>query len=432
MSRFRLYPTSAQQQQMLQHCAHARYVWNLALEVTNTYRKGGARTARPPRFAALCRMLTQARRTDTSDLDAESAAEFAWVASGNTDVQQQALKDFDQAISNFLGGSHGYPKWRKKHRNEGFRVIGTGRVPAYTATGEPLLNAKGKQVMHRKALVQKLNRKWGQVKVPGCGWVKFRLTRRELPDAKSLRITYRDGLWHVAFATLPDPVPEPGDGSVVGVDRGVAITAALSDGRMLNCPQPSTKEKARRRKHERRAARAPKNSPAKAAEYAKVARLKAKEVARRKDWVEKTSTMLARSFDTVRFEDLKVKNMTASAKGTAEQPGSRVRQKSGLNRAILAQGWGMLRQRTGHKAPGRVQDVPARNTSLRCSDCQWIDKNSRQNQARFVCTRCGFSCNTDLNASNNVAAGQDASPAPLGVCAGGVIPRPRSSAREPQ
>ncbi|GAA1103131.1 hypothetical protein GCM10009642_47100 [Nocardiopsis metallicus] len=223
---------------MLDHCAHARYVWNLALEVNSTYRKGGARVSKPPRFAAMSRMLTQVRQTDTSDLDSESAAEYSWVASGNVVIQQQALKDFDQAISNFLGGSHGYLKWRKKYRNEGFRLIGTGRVPAFTSEGEPLLNAKGKQVMHRKALVRKLNRKWDQVKVPGCGWVRFRLARRELPDAKSLRITHRDGLWHVAFATLPDPIPGPGDGSVVGVDRGVAITAALSDGRIGVIPRP--------------------------------------------------------------------------------------------------------------------------------------------------------------------------------------------------
>ncbi len=417
---------------MLSHCAHARYVWNLALEVNNSYRKGGARTGKPPRFASMTRLLTEVRSTETVGMDPESAEEFAWVASGNATIQQQALKDFDQAISNFLNGTHGYPKWRKKHRNEGFRVIGEGRTLAYSPEGQPLLNAKGKQVMHRKVSVHKLNRKWGQVRVPGCGWVRFRLTRRELPDAKSFRITYRHGQWHVAFALVPNPIPAPGDGSVVGIDRGVAITAALSDGRKLNCPQPSTKERARRRKHERRASRAPRNSPATAAEYTKVARLKAREAAQRKDWVEKTSTMLARTFDTVRFEDLKIKNMTASAKGTAEEPGRRVRQKSGLNRAILAQGWGMLRQRTGHKAHGRVQDVPARNTSLRCSDCHWVDKNSRQSQAEFVCTHCGFTCNADTNSSLNVAAGQDTSPAPHKVRAGGVIPLPRSSTREPQ
>ncbi|MGW1749922.1 hypothetical protein ACWCRD_30770 [Streptomyces sp. NPDC002092] len=79
--------------------------------------------------------------------------------------------------------------------------------------------------------------------------------------------------------------------------------------------------------------------------------------------------MLARTCDLVRFEKLNIKNMTASAKGTVEQSGKNVRQKAGLNRAILAQGWGLLRQRTQDKAPGRVEDVPAPFTSLRCSAC---------------------------------------------------------------
>ena len=48
-----------------------------------------------------------------------------------------------------------------------------------------------------------------------------------------------------------------------------------------------------------------------------------------------------------------------------------------------------------HKAPGRVEDVPAPYTSLRCSACGWIDKNSRKSQAEFVCSFCGFTCNAD-------------------------------------
>lgn len=83
---------------------------------------------------------------------------------------------------------------------------------------------------------------------------------------------------------------------MVGIDRGGAVTAALSDGRMLNCPQPSRRERALRRKHERRAARAPRNSPAKKVEYAKVGRFNAKEAARRKDWAEKAFIRLARTF----------------------------------------------------------------------------------------------------------------------------------------
>ena len=172
------------------------------------------------------------------------------------------------------------------------------------------------------------------------------------------------------------------------------------------------------RKAQRRAARAPRHSAAEATEYATVARLWVREADIRKDWCEKTSTDLARRFDVIRFEDLRIKNMTRSAKGTVENPGKNIRQKAGLNREIMRSGWGMLAARTEQKAPGRVEKVKAAYTSLRCSDCGWIDKNSRESQAGFVCTNCGFTCNADINAAINVAAGY----------AGGTPP----SVREPQ
>ncbi|MCX4855846.1 RNA-guided endonuclease InsQ/TnpB family protein [Streptomyces canus] len=419
MSRFRMYPTPQQEEQMLLHCAHARYVWNLAVEQHSHWHKG--RTSAPG-FAEQCKQLTEARRVSQ------------WLESGNADVQQQALKDFAQAKQARFTTGFGEPTWRKKHVHEGFRVIGTDRVPEFEADGSPKLNAKGKQVMSRSVVVQKLNRRWARVKVPGCGWVRFRLTRAELPQAKTFRVTLRNGQWHIAFAVIPEPIAAPGTGEVIGIDRGVKITAALSDGRKLNCPQLTVKERAQIRKHERRAARAPKGSAHKAAEYAKVARLKAREVNRRKDWSEKKSTMLARTYDLVRFEKLNIKNMTASAKGTVEQPGKKVRQKAGLNRAILAQGWGLLRQRTEHKAPGRIQDIPAPYTSLRCSACGWIEKKSRKSQADFECVSCGFTCNADTNAATNVAAGQGGIPRPRrSAGAGGVTTASgRSNAREPQ
>ncbi|MCZ4511418.1 transposase [Streptomyces sp. ActVer] len=418
MSRFRMYPTTAQEVVMREHCAHARYVWNLAVE-QHSHWKPGRKSA--PGFAEQCRQLTEARRAN------------GWLGAGNADVQQQALKDFSKAKNARFTSGFGEPTWRKKFGHEGFRVIGTDRVPEFETGGAPKLNAKGKQVMGRSVVVQKLSRRWAQVKVPGCGWVRFRLTRPQLSAAKTFRVTSRNGQWHIAFAVVPEPIAAPGTGEVIGIDRGVKITAALSDGRKLNCPQLTAKEQAQIRKHQRRAARAPKGSGAKTAEYAKVARLKAREADRRKDWCEKTSTMLARTCDLVRFEKLNIKNMTASAEGTVERPGKRVKQKAGLNRAILAQGWGLLRQRTEHKAPGRVEDVPAPYTSLRCSACGWIDKNSRKSQAGFVCSFCGFTCNADTNAAANVAAGQGGIPRPRRTAgAGGATPRKGSSVREPQ
>jgi transposase len=269
-----MYPTPQQEQTMLLHCAHARYVWNLAVE-QHSHWKPGRKAA--PGFAEQCRQLTEARR------------ENEWLGAGNADVQQQALKDFAKAKNAKFTSGFGEPTWRKKFKHEGFRVIGTDRVPECEADGSPKLNAKtGKQVMGRSVVVQKLNRKWAQVKVPGCGWVRFRLTRRELPDAKTFRVTLNNGQWHIAFAVIPEPIDAPGTGEVIGIDRGVTITAALSDGRKLNCPQLTTKERAQIRKHQRRAARAPKDSDLKTAEKAKVARLKAREANRRKDWCDKT------------------------------------------------------------------------------------------------------------------------------------------------
>lgn len=376
------------------HCGHARFVWNLAVEQQSwwTPYRGKA-----PNHVERNRQLTEAR------------ADNEWLAAGSVKVQQQALRDFDQAMRNFFGGSHRPPTFRRRGQSEGFRIVG------------------------RQAKIQKLNRKWSRCWVPKVGWVKLRRSR-EIPEFKSYRVTKdRAGRWHLALAVKPEPIAAPANAEVIGVDRGVAITAALSDGRKLRCPALTKRERARLRKAQRRAERAPKGSDAKKVEYVKVARLKALEADRRKDWVEKTSTRLARGYDLIRFEKLNIVTMTASAKGTIDEPGRNVRQKAGLNRVILAQGWGMLRTRTEDKAPGRVEDVPAPFTSLRCSACGWIEKKSRESQAVFSCVHCGFTCNADINAAINVAAGQPvAKRAGSRTRAGGTTTRKRPNVREPQ
>lgn len=86
-------------------------------------------------------------------------------------------------------------------------------------------------------VVRKLNRRWARVKVPGCGWVRFRLTRAGLPVAKTFRVTSRNNKWHIGFAVTPEPAEASGTDSIVGIGRGVTITAAPSDGRKPNRPQ---------------------------------------------------------------------------------------------------------------------------------------------------------------------------------------------------
>jgi transposase len=179
---------------------------------------------------------------------------------------------------------------------------------------------------------------------------------------------------------------------------------ALSTGERTSPAGLRPKEVERLLRLHRRFARAGRGSNRQARLKAQIAQLKAREVDRRKDWTEKTSTGLARRFDTVHVEDLNVQGMTRSARGTISTPGRRVRQKAGLNRGILASGWGQMVERLEHKAPGRVVRVNPAYTSQTCHACKHIAAASRESQSRFRCVACGHQDNADVNAARNIAS----------------------------
>ena len=370
MSRYRLLPSPAQEAVLRDHCAHARYVWNLAVEQHAHWRPGRAGA---PGYLEQCRQLTAAR------------AGYPWLAAGSQMVQQQALRDFTQAMAAFLDPANPArrPSWRKAGQDEGFRVVAL-----------------------RPGQVRRLSRHVGEVRVPKAGWVRFRWSRAVPADVKSYRATRdRTGRWHIAFAAVPAPVPAPGNGQIAGIDRGVAVSAALSTGELLHVPGLTGREQARLRRLERKLARARRGSGRRGRVRLAIARIKAREADRRKDWAEKVSTDIARRFDVIWIEDLQIPSMTRSAKGTVEDPGHSVRQKAGLNRGILRSGWGLLVRRLQDKAPGRVEKINPAFTSQRCSACGQVDPKSRESQAVFRCTACGYACNADVNAAKNIAAG---------------------------
>lgn len=393
MSRFRLYPSPAQEVLLLEHCAHARYVWNLGLEQRLMWAHWKGPT---PGYNAQAAQLTEAR------------AASPWLAEGSQTVQQQALRDLDQAWRNFFGGTHDRPTWRRRGQSEGFRVVG----------GQALR-------------VRQDNGRWSAVLVPKVGWVAFRRSRT-LPEWKSYRVTRdQSGRWHIAFAAIPDPIPTPGTGEIVGVDRGVKAAATFSTGEMSSPAGLRPKEAERLLRLQRRLARAQTGSNRRAVVRTQIARLRAREADRRRDWVEKTSTDLARRFDLIRVEDLNIRGMTRSARGTVERPGRNVRQKAGLNRGILAAGWTALVTRLEQKAPGRVERINPAFTSQTCNACKAVDPRSRESQARFRCTTCGHQANADVNAARNIA---DRTPAAGHAVAarGDRVKSARSVKREPQ
>lgn len=359
--RYALRPTPGQEALLLEFCAHARFVWNLAVE-QQTWRKPG-KTAK---IAPYSKQLAEAR------------ADNGWLRAGSSVVQQQALRDFDQAMKNFFAGTHGKPAWRKKGIHEGFRIVN-----------------------FKPGHARRLNRKNGEVFVPKIGWVRFRWSRG-IGDAKSFRIK-RDpaGRWWVSFAVVPEAVDGPGNGEVVGIDRGVKVSAALSNGEMHSAPRTGSSIE----RLQKKLSRQKKGSGRRKDTRRELARAHAREANRRKDWAEKLSTDIARRFDVIRVEDLKIKNMVRSAKGTKDAPGGNVSAKAGLNREISRSGWGILAGRLEQKAPGRVERVNPAYTSQRCSACGHTSRENRESQALFLCAACGYEDNADVNAAKNIAAG---------------------------
>ena len=336
--KFSLLPTPEQEELLLQHSSAARLIWNLALEQSNYYsrRRGPA-----PNFVAVAHQLTELRQ------------DSPWVAEGSSIVQQQALRDLDQAFRNWWKNPRhfGRPTWRSKGRHESFRVVGP---------------QAGRFSRHR-----------ARVLIPKVGWVDFRWSRNPA-GAKSYRVRQdRAGRWWIAFSLIPAPLEGPGNGSSIGIDCGVTHPFVTSEGDMHHLPGFTKGEKTRLYKLQRKLARQDKGSKSREITKRSMASLRHREIDRHKDVIEKLTTNLARNYDQIMIEDLKISNMTRSAKGTLTEPGKNVAQKTGLNRAILNSGWGLFAQRLEHKAAGRVTKINPAYTSQTCNACRNACRKNR-------------------------------------------------------
>lgn len=370
--RFKLYPTAEQEKQFRQYASVVRFIYNLALEQRRDWwRQYRANTGKQINFAFQCRELTPLR------------AEFGWIAAVSRTCQEQALRDLDRIYEAFLSGRSGYPSLRKRGVNESFRFKAVTCV------------------------VRRLNRSWATVYLPKIGNVRFRLTRQI--EGKHVNVTVsREPLgWHISFACEVDVAERscPAD-LQVGIDRGVAKTLALSDGTFAETPIETLRTLERRcRKQSRALARCKRGSARREKAKRRVAATKAKAVRVRKHFNHVQSARIASKYAVVCIEDLRTANMTASAKGTVAEPGRNVRQKSGLNRAILEQGWHQFETFLSYKLVangGVLIKVPAAYTSQTCSDCGSISKHHRKSQAVFECSDCAYSGNADTNAAINI------------------------------
>ena len=369
--KYELIPNGEQGRQMRRFAGSCRFVYNEALALQKARHAGGAKKLG---YAALCRRLTEWRHSPDT----------AWLALAPVHPLQQALRDLGRAYDNFFAGRARFPRFRKKGRHDRFRY------------------PDAKQI--------RLDQANSRLFLPKLDWLRYRNSRDVLGTVRSATVSHSGGKWFVAIQTereVARPVPQGGE---VGIDMGVKRFATLSDATFHAPPGSFQRHEKRLRRAQRALSRKVRFSNNWKKAKARVQRIHARIGNVRRDYLHKCSTGISQNHAVVCVEDLQVRNMSRSAKGTVEQPGKHVRAKAALNRAILDQGWFEFRRQLDYKLAwkgGRLIAVPAHNTSCKCPNCGHVSKDNRRSQAAFACVVCGTSGHADLVAAINILrAGQ--------------------------
>jgi putative transposase len=367
----KLCPSAEQAAKMACFAGMARYVYNRALAMQN---EQYARIGKMDRRRALQGLLPQWKREEGT----------LWLAEAPSQGLQCAIMHLENGWKRFFDPklpNADAPTFHKRRTHcsyafpQGFEVD---------------------QTQHR-------------VWLPKLGWIPYVFSRKLCGTHKSVTIRRKNNVWYMTVLCEREvKAPRERREKQAGVDVGIACQAMQDDGTRLQAPKKlrrlAKKVSAMQSVRDRRQK---KGSGRHGGASRRIAKLQERIGDIRKDHLHKFTTQLVKNQDVVCVEDLKVKNMSKSAKGTKEKPGKKVAQKRGLNRSILEQGWYEMRRQLTYKmawSGGLSVAVPPQYTSQRCSDCLAVDRKSRLSQARFVCTACGVESHADFNAAKNILA----------------------------
>ncbi len=365
--KYELMPTGEQQRQMRRFAGSCRFVFNRALALQKErYEQGEKKLG----YAGLCKLLTEWR----------NGPETPWLADAPVHPLQQTLKDLERAYANFFAKRADFPRFKKKGQSDSFRYPDPKQI--------------------------KLDQGNSRIFLPKLGWLRYRNSRKVLGEVKNVTVSQSCGKWFVSIQTEREiQAPVPKATSAVGIDMGIARFATLSDGTFYAPLNSFKRHEDRLRKAQQAMSRKTKFSNNWKKAKARVQRIHFRIGNARRDYLHKATTTISKNHAMVCIEDLQVRNMSKSAAGTTEQPGKHVRAKSGLNKAILDQGWFEFRRQLDYKlawAGGHLIVVPPQNTSRTCPACGHVSADNRQTQARFLCVECGFEENADLVGAINI------------------------------
>lgn len=359
-------PTGEQKWQMRRFAGCCRFVFNQALALQKARHEQGKKNLG---YAGLCKFLTEWR----------NSTETPWLKDAPTHPLQQALKDLERAYTNFFAKRADFPRFKKKGQSHSFRYPDPNQI--------------------------KLDQTNSRLFLPKLGWLRYRNSRDVLGILKNVTISQSCGKWFVSIETEREfqrPLPQ---GPAVGIDLGIARFATLSDGTVYAALNSFRRYESALRTAQQAMSRKTRFSHNWSKAKARIQRLHARIGNARRDFLHKATTTISKNHAMVCLEDLQVRNMSLSAAGSAEHPGTNVHAKSGLNKSILDQGWFEFRRQLDYKlawSGGHLIAVPPRNTSLTCPSCGHISKDNRRTQALFECTKCGFKEHADLVGAINI------------------------------
>jgi len=306
--------------------------------------------------------------------------ETPWLREAPCHPLQHALQHLDRAFRNFFAGQAAYPCFKCKGGHASFR--------------------------YPDAKQFKLDQGSNRILLPKLGWVRYRNSRDVLGELRNVTVSRVAGKWFVSIQTQRETeLHVPVVNSAVGIDMGIAHFATFNDGAHIEPVNCFKKHQLRLAKYQRQMSRKVKFSQNWRKAKARVQKLHARVANMRRDFLHKASTAISKSHAIVCIEDLQVKNMAKSAKGTVQQPGKMVRQKRGLNRSILDQGWGEFRRQLLYKlawSGGVLLAVPPHHTSQTCPHCSHVSPENRCTQVRFECVGCGYRNHADVVGATNI------------------------------
>lgn len=367
--RFQLRTRSVVEAQLRRYAGMGRRVWNDALAEQR------ARHARGEKYAGhaeMCKWLTTWCNSPAT----------AWLADGPIHPQQQVLRRLDEAYRRFFSKAGGFPAFKRYGDEPGIRFPDPKQFALDGANG--------------------------RIKLPKLGWVRLRMSQPVEGALRNVSITREGSKWFGSIQVeTSETIPALGLAPTLGIDLGLAAFAATSNGVLVAPLKALARQQVRLKRYQRSVSRKEKGSANRKKAVMRLGALHRKISHQRSDCLHKLTTDLADAHPVIALEDLRIKNMSASAAGTVEEPGKNVRQKAGLNRGILDAAWGEFSRQVTYKVEwrgGQVILIHPAYTSRTCRLCGHESADNRRTQSVFACVVCGHTKNADVHAAKNILA----------------------------